>query len=235
VIQVKPVSSTLHVSLVLKHPILNGWTSVPGQFFRMIYDALEGVLPVKSNEFSLAPSTQLGDVKAKYAIYGGASTVTLSPDALLLDFPRLLPADTPIVQQILVAVHDAFPKAFPKLSYSTIEVRSFEHLEFIDAEQSPGDYLTRFTFPNAQKKLVEEAIIFQPGGKCEIVAQDQSWKCALAVEKSIPNARAIFVAITFSMYNLDPASPYVIKQQLAQKITGYCYQLLGLEVSNAAQ
>lgn len=231
-IEVKSVWTSLNVKLGLKRPVLSEWQAIPGRFFTMIYDAFAGVVPMNSKEFSVLPANQLSEVRARYAIYGGASSVSISPDALVIDFASLSQKDTAVVQQILAGVHDAFPKAFPELTYETINVQSFEHLEFINEKSNPSDYLMRFTFPNATTQLGGEPVVFQPAGKCDIIAQDQSWKCTLGVERSLHNARAVFVAITFSLNKVDPISPYLTKAELARRIIGNCHQLLGLEISD---
>jgi hypothetical protein len=234
VIEVKSVWTSLNVTLALKRPVLSEWQAIPGRFFIMIYDALAGVVPMNSKEFSVLPANQLSEVRAKYAIYGGASSVYINPDALVFDFPSLLPKDTAVVQQILARVHDAFPKAFPELTYETINGQSFEHLEFINENSNPADYLMRFMFANATTQLGGEPVVFQPAGKCDIIAQDQSWKCTLGVERSLHNARAVFVAITFSLNKVNPNSPFRAKAELVRRIAGNCHQLLGLEIGNVA-
>jgi hypothetical protein len=231
--QVKSVWRSLNVSLGLVRPVLDEWHRVPGRFFTMIYDTLAGVVPVNSREFSVISANQLSEVRARYAIYGGASSVSITPDALMFDFPGLLPGDGPIVQQILARLHDAFLTAFPELRCETTNVQSSEHLEFINERMNPTDYLKRFMFPNEATRIDKEQFLLQPGGKCEIVAQDQSWRCNLAVERSLPNARAVFVAITYSLYKVDPTSPYLTKAERARSIVDLCYRLLELETTNA--
>jgi hypothetical protein len=233
VIKVRAVWTALNVSLALTRPLFGEWQRIPVLFFEMIHDALSGLIPVKSSEFSVIASAQLSELRARYAVYGGRSTVAIGPDALVFDFPGLTPTDTPVVQQILARVHDAFVQVFPEAKYDTINVQRHQHLEFIEQSVSPSEYLMQFAFPNAPKTL-GEAVVLRPAGKCEIVAQDQSWQCSLAVERSLPNARAVFVSIIYSMMKVDPSSSYVAKLERAQNIVKCCHQLLGLEEIDVA-
>jgi hypothetical protein len=232
--QVRAVWSSLNVSLGLTRPLFGTWQDIPKRFFDMLYDALSDVVPIKSNEFSVVASTQLNEVRARYSIYGGRSAVSITSDAVVFDFPSLVPTDAPLVQQIFARVHDALPKAFPEVNYETVNVQSFEHLAFTDQSDDPNDYLARFTFPNSDKFL-GEGVVFRPAGKCEIVAQDQTWQCTLAVERSLYNARAVFVAITFAMKKMGLSSSYAEKVERAEKIVRFCHQLLDLKQINATR
>lgn len=232
-IKVRAVWTALNVSLALTRPLVGDWQRIPVRFFEMIHDALSGLIPVKSSEFSVTASAQLSELRARYAVYGGRSTVAIGADALVFDFPGLTPTDTPVVQQILARVHDALEQALPEAKYDTINVAHHQHLEFVDQSANPSDYLTQFTFPNAPKTF-GEAVVLRPAGKCEIIAQDQSWQCSLAVERSLPNARAVFVSIIYSMNKVDPSSSYVAKLERAQNIIRCCHQLLGLEEVDVA-
>lgn len=226
-IDVKPVWTALHIELALKRPIFE-WQGVPGRFFSMIHQALSETLPINSKDFSAVPANQLDDVRARYAIYGGASSVALSSDALLFDFPQLaLPADTLVVQEILRRVHDAFPESFPELSYGTLNLVSYQHLEFTDEKLSPASYLARFAVPKGTEML--KSIVVHPGTKFELVSDDPIWKCSVGAERSQANARAVFVSISMAISGVDPSTPYEQKAEVVQRITSMCHEMLELK------
>ena len=228
--EVKSVWNGANVSLAFRRPLFGDWSSIPTHFFTMIYDALAEVVPITSKEFTLLGANQLSEVRAKYAIFGGTSSVTISPDALVFDFPGLFPKDTPLVQQILSRIHDALPVSFPDLRYEQIDVQSFEHLEFIREQDNPTDYLAKFRFPTATPELGGDLVLYEPVGKCEIMAQDGRWKCTLNVERSQSNARAVFVATTFSLYKVEQSSPYQEKLERVRNIIRNGHRLLELEL-----
>jgi hypothetical protein len=231
VFEVKPVWTALHVQLVLKQPIME-WQHVPSRFFKLIYEELAGTLPISSKEFSAVPANQLSEVRAKYAVYGGASSVSLGADALQFDFPSLVAADQPVVQNILSRIHDAFPREFHELSYDKVSLQSHRHLEFVNAKDSPADYLSQFAPPKTTTEL--KSVVVQPGAKFELISEDQTWTCSVGAERSIPNARAVFVALNVTMNRVDPSTAYQEKAQVVLTIADMCHKLLGLEVMDAA-
>lgn len=223
-IKVEPVGTALHIQLALKRPIFE-WQGVPGRFFSMIYDALSEALPISSKEFSAVGANQLSEVRAVYAIYGGASSVALSTDALLFDFPQLaLPGDVSVVQNILRRVHDAFPKSFPELSYGTLNLQSYQHLAFADEKLGPASYLAKFFIPKSTE--VPKSIVVHPGTKFELVSEDLVWKCSVGVERSQANARAVFVSIRMTINGVEP---YEQKAEVVKRISSMCDEILGLE------
>jgi hypothetical protein len=192
----------------------------------MIYDALSETLPISSKEFSAVGANQLGEVRAVYAIYGGASTVALSSDALLFDFPQLaIPGDVSVVQNILRSVHDEFPKSFPEIIYNTLNLQSFQHLAFPDEKLGPASYLAKFATPNSVE--IPKSIVVHGGTKFDLVSDD--WKCSVGAERSQANARAVFVAIRMTIDRIDPSTPYAEKAEVVQRIDRMCHEILGLE------
>lgn len=227
--EVKPVWTAIHLQLALKKPIME-WHYVPGRFFTMIYDALHEIVPVNSKEFSKFGQTRLSDIRALYSIYGGASSVALSPDALLFDFPQLIPADTSIVHNILLRVHDAFQTAFPELDYNEVNLQSYQHLEFPGEEFSRNDYLTRFAIPKT-KNL--ESIVAHPSARFELVSEEPTWRCTVVVERSLANARAVFVTLNMSIGGVEASSPYEHKAAIVRTIIRMCHDLLELGTEDA--
>jgi hypothetical protein len=123
----KSLRETLRIEAIFSRPILE-WERTSARFYSMIYEALAAKIPVNVGDFSVQPGTILSEVRARYGIYGGATSVTLHANKIVFDFPSLIPSDMPIVREVLSSVHDAFPKAFPELDYKTMEVQSYEHL-----------------------------------------------------------------------------------------------------------
>ncbi len=194
----------------------------------MIHDALSETLPVSAKEFSAIGGNRLNELRAVYSIYGGTSSVALSPVALLFDFPQLaLPGDVALVQDILRRVHDAFAKSFPELRYETIELQSFQHLAFVDEKLSPANYLDKFFTPTAIE--MPKSVVVHPGTKFELVSEDLTWQCSVGVERSQANARAVFVTIRMTINDVDPSTSFEQKAEIVQRIDAMCDAILGLE------
>src|SRR5262245_44039399 len=109
----------------------------------MIYQALTNKIRINPSDFSVASSFNLGEVRARYAVYGGNTSVSLQSDKLVLDFPNLLQSDLPIVADIMHSVHDAFPKAFSDVPYNRIEVLAYEHLQ-LQENEAVARFLDRY-------------------------------------------------------------------------------------------
>src|SRR4029079_11631219 len=71
--------NSVHVQVVFTEPIMN-WTDIASRFFAMIYSALRSKLTLNLSDFSFNYGNALSDVRARYNLYGGATSVSLLPD-----------------------------------------------------------------------------------------------------------------------------------------------------------
>src|SRR4029077_20812031 len=110
----KPLQSNIRADALFTRPIL-AWEHVSSRFFVMVRDALGGKTNPSVAEFSVEPANVLAEIRARYRLFGGAASIFIQADRLVFDFPNLVPADYPIVSDVIAAIHDAFPKAFPEL------------------------------------------------------------------------------------------------------------------------
>jgi len=72
---------------------------------------------VNPGHFSGVPAVNLGEVVARYNIFGGPSHIALRPDGLAMEFPVLLPEDSGLVQRIIEHVFVAFQQTLPDHQY----------------------------------------------------------------------------------------------------------------------
>ena len=227
----KPLRSSIRADALFTRPILE-WEHVSSRFFVMVSDALVGKTDPSVAEFFVEPATVLAEVRARYRLFGGATSIVIQPDRLVFDFPNVVPANYPIISDVIAAIHDAFPKAFPELKYERIETQSLEHLDLVEIgaiERFLGQYeitLTENAFP--------APVVMQPGLKFTVVAQDQSWQCALIAERSRLSATALFVVLNMSIRNLDNAPSYSDKVARITTVTNSVMRFIGLESANAA-
>jgi hypothetical protein len=207
------------------------WENVSGRFFSLVYDALLGKIAVNPGDFSLNPANILSDVRAKYSIYGGATSVTLHADRLVFDFPNIIPSDYPTVTNVVTSIHDAFPKAFPAQQFHTLDVQTLEHMDLIDLE-GVRLFLERFKV-KASEESFASSVVIHPQVKFTALAQDQSWECSFAAERSFLSATALFTAIGVTLRRVDPSTPYADKAQVIRTVTRSCLDVVGLENANA--
>ena len=231
VIRYKSLRDSIHVQLLLTQPILD-WFGVPARFFGMIHSAFRGKLPINPADFSITHGTLLSEFRAKYSLYGGATSVSLLTDRLAFDFPNLLPSDYSVATDVLATVHDAFPKALADLSYDRIEVQSNEHIDVSDNE-TVVRFLDKFKTTGLQSYF-DAPVVQQPTCKFNVTAQDQSWQCGLALEPSLLSHTALFMVVTVSIRNVNPSSSFLDKQTQVRGLIRSMVASVGLENSNGA-
>src|SRR5262245_10280481 len=95
----KELRVNFHCQLLFKRPILD-ITNIGPRFFSMVYDCLAGKIQVNASEFSARVGNTLGEVEWRYNVYGGITSVSMTPNRLAFDFPNLLPNDFPVVIQV---------------------------------------------------------------------------------------------------------------------------------------
>ena len=81
----KPKQEDLSIRFTLA-PFITEWTSTQERFITAIAQKFGAWLPVRPQDFSSNPSSNLGEAWCMYRIFGGASTIVLRPDALELNF-----------------------------------------------------------------------------------------------------------------------------------------------------
>jgi hypothetical protein len=227
----KPLQNSIRADALFTRPILE-WEHVNSRFFVMIRDALARKTDPSLAEFSVEPANVLAEVRARYRLFGGAASIFIQPDRLVFDFPNLVPANYPIVSDVIAAIHDAFPMAFPELKYERVEAQSLEHLDLVEIgaiERFLGQYEIALT-----EKAFPVPVVMLPGLKFTVVALDQSWQCALIAERSLLSATALFVALNMSIRNLDNAPSYSDKVARITAVTNSVMRSIGLESANAA-
>jgi hypothetical protein len=178
----KSLQETLRIEAIFSRPILD-WERTSARFYSMVYDALATKIPVNVGDFSMQPAMTLGEVRARYSIYGGATSVTLHANKIVFDFPNLIPSDFPIVREVIFSIHDAFPKAFPDLDYKTIEMLSYEHVELLE-DGAVELFLERYKVSGVENSF-KSPIVSGPAMKFAVISQDQKWQCSFAAERSL--------------------------------------------------
>jgi len=216
----------LHVHLVFVRPLVD-WTDTTPRFIEMVFQALENKIRLSPSEFSAVGGGSLGDLRAKYAIYGGGTSVTLQSDKLAFDFPNLIQTDLTTVADIMRSIHDAFPSAFPEVSYNKIDVQSYEHLE-LENNAAVATFLNRYALPGLADAFGEPTVTY-PGVRFTVAAADQRWECVFSVDRSLLSPAAVFAALQLSLREVDNASPYDEKAARVTKFANACYKLVGLE------
>jgi hypothetical protein len=198
----------------------------------MVHDALAGKTNPSVAEFSVDPANVLAEVRARYRLFGGATSIVIQPDRLVCDFPNLVPSDYLIVSDVIAAIHDAFPKAFPELNYGRLDGQSLEHLDLVE-NGGVERFLAQHEIATIENAF-SSPVVMQPGLKFTVVAQDQSWQCALNAERSVLSATALFVLLNMSIRDLGITPSYREKVARLAGVRNSVLRCIGLESVDAA-
>ena len=232
VFKFRPLRTGIRADALFTRPILEWEEHVNSRFFAMVYDALAGKTNPSVAEFSVDVANVLGEARARYHLFGGGTSISIQADRLTFDFPNLVPADYTIVYDVIAAIHDAFPKWFPELQYERVETQSLEHLDLVE-NGALERFLHRYEIATSDTTF-PSPVVMQPGLKFTVVAQDQSWQCALFAERSLLSATALFVVLNMSFRGLSNSPSYSDKMTRITAVTNSVLRLIGLEHVDAA-
>ena len=186
-------------------PIIFEWHNVPGRFFEMIESALVPILGISNpNNFAVQPSDFIGEVAARYNIFGGSNSVSLLANKLTAEFPNVSPGDTELIIKILGAVYSGFCEKFSERQCSVVRVRLYEHANIIDGSKSM-DYLSRYSIPIENSELDELDLEIQPTGRFLVNSNVGGWSAVCMVEISDILKNTLFLEFepTFNIENDD--------------------------------
>jgi hypothetical protein len=227
----RPLRRNIRADAFFTRPILD-WEPVSSRFFAMVYDALAGKTNPSVAEFSVEPASVLGEARARYRLFGGATSIFIQADRLGFDFPHLVSADYPTVVDVIATIHDAFPTAFPELQYERVETQSLDHLDLVE-NGAVERFLHQYEIATSDNPF-PSPVVMQPGLRFTVVAQDQSWQCALLAERSLLSATALFVGLNMSLRALSTAPSYTDKMARLTAVRSSVLRSIGLENVDAA-
>lgn len=218
--------SNYSVKLMLTKPQFD-WVGLPQKFFQMLYDAMLPDALVNPSHMSIANTTVIGDIYARYNIGGGASSVTLYPDRLEFQFQNVHAPEVALTYDFMRRTQDAFSQTFPSLNYDRVETYSLEH----DEITPPGDvekYLDLFKRPTQAAFADLGEFAEESSGFVHAKAKDQTWECKLRVERSLLLPNGLFAEFSTHM-KLGSETTFNDKLAFSRKIATACYAALGLE------
>ncbi|MFK4535137.1 hypothetical protein ABIA00_003320 [Bradyrhizobium ottawaense] len=208
------------------------WRELPQRFFRLLHGSLGQRLNIQASELSAHAGTQLSEVRARYAIYGGSSSVTLFADRIAFDFPGITGGDLPLIYDIMGAVHDGFPEAFPELRFGRVEVQDLCHFD-LGSQQQVGAFFARFAFQPVSDAFANDPSQIVFGPKFRAASEDGRFRCDVFVEQSALSSTAVFGSLASTLAAVEGSKPFLEKAQFIQTLTQRCLSGLDLEIDNA--
>ena len=183
------VSFTFHLS-----PFISDWEGAKQTFVSCITrdfgDILRRALP---RDFNTSLSSEPGEARCTYRMYGGSSTMTLRPDSLQFIFPNLLDTDYPVVNEIVrrgTAVLLTKLDGYERHEYSLTTNRHLVPLAGI-AEA----YLAQFSSDEmANAATAEPGMRYRPSASFTLVGSTDEYRVLRrSVEQSEVLANGLFV------------------------------------------
>lgn len=240
-LRINPVRTSLAITLTYKRPILD-WQGIPSRFFEFIYDTMTPQYAVSTSQLSLTNVLVLGQAAVKYNIFGGNSSVTITPDRFEFDFPVVQDSDRDLVSDILKKFHDGLPVAFPECDYQAIDLRDSAHVDFrnatsdkvteIETKRAVSDYLDRYKISDVTAAFEGLGDFEQTSfGRYEVKALDRSWWCRASVEKSLFIPNGLFVELFVRIEGEKVTTSFEDKQELVQVLQTTCLKALGIDNS----
>ena len=123
----KPEREDLSISLELS-PFITSWESAQTTFMAAVARELGDFLTVKPQDFHSNTSSELGESRCTYRIFGGASTIVLSPGTLQLNFGSLTVNDYPTVMEIFRRSMDILSRDIGCYTKDRVSVGSNRHV-----------------------------------------------------------------------------------------------------------
>ncbi|MCK1523044.1 hypothetical protein [Bradyrhizobium sp. 17] len=207
------------------------WRDLPPRFFKSLHGALAERLNIQASELSANPSSRLSEVYARYNVYGGSSAVTLFADRIAFDFPGITGSDLPLIYEIMGAVHDNFPAAFPELKFGRAEVQDLCHFD-LGSQDQVSAFFERFVFQSVSDSFKDYPSQITFGPKFQVVSEDGRFRSSAFVESSALSSTAIFGSINSTLAMTEGSKPFLEKAQFMQSLTQRCLNGLDLEIDN---
>jgi hypothetical protein len=217
--------------LIFDRPIFD-WTGVMQSFFDLIFKRVGARIPVNVNEFSTYAPGKLSEMNARYNVYGGPSSVSLFADRLTIDFPNLVPADIPLVGELLKIVHDGFAVEFKQVSYSRVDIQSGAHMEVLPPD-SVKDVLARYRIKSVEDTFREAGAVTEAAIKFTAKSSSPPWSYSFVAEQSLLNAAAVYVFSSTSLTDAKAVPTFEEKLRLTAYIAGLALKSFGAEQINA--
>jgi hypothetical protein len=217
--------------LVFDRPLFD-WTGVAQNFFDLIFKRVGARIPVNVGEFSTYAPGKLSEMNARYNVYGGPSSVSLFPDRLRLDFPNLLPADIPLVGELLKIVHDSFAAEFKQVTYSHVDIQTGAHMEVLPPD-NVKDLLARYRIKSVEDTFREAGAVTEAGIRFAAKSSNPPWSYSLMAEQSLLDAAAVYTFSTTSLMDAKKVPTFEEKLKLTALIASLAFKSFGAEQINA--
>ena len=229
--EVRTLRSGLSVQFHFHEPLLD-WASadISVRFFRCIREASDNPSLIQPSDFSVAGAAiNLGQVFARYSMFGGNNNATLHADRLECSFPELSHDSFSYVFEHLHSWHDAVRREFSETSYIRTEIGRSDHLQI--AGGSGSEFLSRFNRESFADSFMEfePNVLIEPAVQFRAESESKSWAARLRVERSLLDASAVFSSLIITLAEPEGGTTFKQKVDLANVLADRMLSGIGLE------
>jgi hypothetical protein len=227
--QFSPLRTDLILQLNFGRPILD-WKDIPTRFFAMIYDSVSPRFNVSSRDFSVSVGNILGDVSARYSVFGGNNAIIIYSDRIVVQFSALQPNDYAIATEIIQLAHDGFGSAFDEIAIASFEYKAFEHLNLV-GRPSSQEFLEQFRSDKLNSAFTAEFSNVDQAINLRFSTLDQLCNLSATVERSLLSASAVFVIFSAMIQQANRFPSFQEKYEQTSSLARKTLSLIGLESS----
>ena len=222
----KPERENLSITFELS-PFITAWAPAKTTFMSAVARELGEILSVRPHDFYFNESAALGESQCTYRIFGGASTVALSPGTLELNFGSLMESDYPTVTEIVRRSIDILSRDLGCYARDHVSINSNEHVPSV--ENGVADtYLAQFAWKKPTDTAAGDAEIdYSPATKVIFSDKQGRWWLQRTVEKSAFLPDGLFVT-TMILIRSHQLTSYDEQAQLWSRLINLANQAVGL-------
>ena len=222
----KPERENLSISLELS-PFITDWVSARTAFMASVARELGDLLNVRPHDFYTNDSTELGESRCTYRIFGGASTIVLSPGTLHVNFGNIAESDYPTVMEIVQRSMDILSRDLGCYTRDHVSINSNEHLPVVE-NGSVDTYLAQFEWKNPTDTAAADVEIdYSPAMKIIFSDKQARWSLHRTVERSAVLPDGLFVT-TMILIRSTQLTPFDEQRQLWARINDLANRAAGL-------
>ncbi len=207
-------------------PFISDWATAQTSFISATARELGDLLSVGPHDFRSNSSTEFGESRCTYRIFGGTSTITLSPDSLQMNFRRLNATDYAIVAEVarrsMVLLKD-----IGHYTRDQVSLTSNQHVHTVETHAADG-YLAQFSWTQpADVAATDAELRYTPAVKVKLSDQQGEWALHRLVESSelLPGGLYVTTMIFISSPRLTPFDEL---RQRVERIRILANQAVGL-------
>ncbi len=183
-------------------PVFFDWQGVAPKFFAMIHNALSKDIHIDPGDFNALASNNLGEVVARYNVFGGSKNVALYADRISMDFPNLAPEDSGMVQNIVGKIVSAFRQTFPDHNYASVQASMHSHGTIPD-DMAVTDYLAQYAILRSGNAFGDAGMGVLPGARFDVLAPDHTWRATCTLEQSQRFNNGLYAGIYMDFFSVD--------------------------------